>query len=70
MCAGTYRTSVAVIKPLALEAAGHVVINAAGRDNGVMILASGSPVEGFEVAEAIGEGILAVGTRGAQSSTS
>jgi parallel beta-helix repeat protein len=63
VCSGTYFEGVVIPanKPLTLEGVGNPIISASGHNNGVLVLASGSTVEGFTVAEAIGEGILVQG---------
>jgi len=60
VCPGVYPEDVVVpaTEPLTIEGIGNPIINAAGLDNGVQVLASGSTIEGFTVAYAIGEGIL------------
>ncbi len=67
ICPGTYDEDVVIPpgKPLTLEGIGHPTINAAGLDNGVQVLASGSTVTGLTVTNAIGEGILVMGAPGA-----
>jgi nitrous oxidase accessory protein NosD len=60
VCAGTYAEDVAVAQPLTLQGQ-NAVINATGKDNGVVISSSHVVVEGFAVRGATGEGILAVG---------
>jgi len=66
VCGGTYREDVVLppSKPLTLQGVGNPVIDAAGLDNGVTVLASNSVVEGFTVEQAIGEGILVQGAPG------
>jgi parallel beta-helix repeat protein len=61
VCAGTYAEDVAIAQPLTLQGK-NAVINATGKDNGVVISSSQVTVEGFAVRGATGEGILAVGT--------
>lgn len=61
VCGGTYAEDVAVSKALTLV--GHdAVIDASGKDNGIVVSASHVTIEGFTVRGATGEGILAVGT--------
>lgn len=63
VCRGVYGEDVTVSKPLELVTDGATV-NAAGLPNGFTIVAggAGSRIEGFKVENAVGEGILAVGT--------
>jgi hypothetical protein len=61
VCHGTYPEDVAIAQPLTLRGQ-DAVINATGKDNGVVISASHVTVSGFTVRGATGEGILAVGT--------
>jgi parallel beta-helix repeat protein len=61
VCAGTYAEDVAVTQPLTLKGQ-NAVIDATGKNNGVVISSSHVTVEGFAVRGATGEGILAVGT--------
>jgi parallel beta-helix repeat protein len=61
VCAGTYAEDVAVAQPLTLKGQ-NAVIDATGKNNGVVISSSHVTVEGFTVRGATGEGILAVGT--------
>jgi hypothetical protein len=67
ICPGTYDEDVVIPpgKPLTLKGIGNPTINAAGLDNGVEVLASGSVVTGLTVTNAIGEGILVMGAPGA-----
>ena len=60
VCHGTYAEDVAVAQPLALKGQ-DAVIDATGKNNGVVISASHVTVSGFTVRGATGEGILAVG---------
>lgn len=62
---GTYAEEVDVSTSLTLQASGHVLIDATGHVNGIVVSgagAAGSTVRGFDVQNAIGEGILAVST--------
>jgi hypothetical protein len=43
---------------LSILGLGRLVINAKGQNNGVLVTASGSRIQGFTVENAIGEGIL------------
>jgi parallel beta-helix repeat protein len=61
VCAGTYAEDVAVAQPLTLQGQ-NAVINATGKDNGLVISSSHVTVQGFTVRGATGEGVLAVGT--------
>ena len=61
VCGGTYKEGVAVTKPLSLEVAGNVIIDATGQINGIEVDAPGVAVLGFTVKNAIGEGILVRG---------
>jgi nitrous oxidase accessory protein NosD len=61
---GTYREDVKVDKDIHLVGEGHPVIDAKGRDNGILITgdrAAGATVRGFDVRHADFEGILADG---------
>jgi parallel beta-helix repeat protein len=61
---GTYREDVKVDKDINLVGVGHPVIDAQGRDNGILITgdrAAGATVSGFDVRHADFEGILADG---------
>ena len=58
VCGGTYREEVAVAKPLTLVGRSHTVIDATGHNNGILVTAGHVTVSGFEVTNAIGEGIL------------
>ena len=60
VCAGTYAEDVAVAEPLTLQGQ-DAVINASGKNNGIVISSSNVTVDGFTVRGATGEGILAVG---------
>src|SRR5579883_1095931 len=66
VCPGTYHEEVVVPadKPLSIEGIGHPVVDATGFDQGVLVLASHSEVEGLTVENAIGEGILVEGAPG------
>ncbi len=66
VCPGTYHEEVVVPadKPLSIEGIGHPVVDATGFDQGVLVLASYSEVEGLTVENAIGEGILVEGVPG------
>jgi len=57
VCQGTYNEDVVITKPLTLLGQ-NATINAAGKVNGIQILASNSTVAGFFVEGASGEGIL------------
>lgn len=61
VCAGTYAEDVTVAKALTLRGE-EAVIDATGKTNGILITASNVSVDGFTVRNAIGEGILAMGT--------
>ena len=70
VCSGTYHELVTVPagKPLTIQGAGHPVVDAAGLSDsatgqysGVLVLASGSTIEGLTVENAFGEGILVQG---------
>jgi len=63
VCPGTYYEEVVIPagKPLAVQGVGHPVVDATGFDQGVLVLASGSEVEGLTVENAAGEGILVQG---------
>lgn len=70
VCSGTYHELVTVPagKPLTIEGSGHPVVDAAGLSDpatgqfsGVLVLASGSTIEGLTVENALGEGILVQG---------
>jgi nitrous oxidase accessory protein NosD len=61
VCSGTYAEDVAVNEALTLSGE-DAVINATGKNNGIVISASNVSVDGFTVRGAIGEGILAIGT--------
>lgn len=58
VCPGDYTGGVVLSNEVSLVGIDDPLINAAGQDNGVQVLASGSTVEGFRVRNAIGEGIL------------
>jgi parallel beta-helix repeat protein len=58
VCRGIYPEDVVVSKTLSIVGIGHPVIDAAGQDNGVHVLASGTRIQGFTVENALGEGIL------------
>jgi len=70
VCSGTYHELVTVPagKPLTIQGAGHPVVDAAGLSDsasgqysGVLVLASGTTIEGLTVENAFGEGILVQG---------
>ncbi len=63
VCRGTYTETAAVNKSITLEGH-HAVIDATGLNNGVLITSSWATVERLTVKNAIGEGILAMGTPG------
>ncbi len=66
VCAGTYDEGVVIppTKPVTIVGLGNPVINAAGLNNGVQILASHSELKGFTVENAVGEGVLVQGVPG------
>jgi len=60
VCHGKYTEDVTVAQALTLKG-DHAVIDATGKDNGILITASNVTVAGFTIKGATGEGILAVG---------
>jgi parallel beta-helix repeat protein len=58
VCGGSYDEDVTVSKPLSLTGEAHAVIDATGKINGILVMASHVRITGFTVTGAIGEGIL------------